>query len=68
MTHQMEVVGYHHDAIAGSDTRDGNEADQCCDADILQRQVGQENAADESHGNVCKHLDGEHGGAEVAVE
>ena len=47
VAHEMEVVGDHHDVVAGCDAGDGDEANEGGDADIVESLAGVEDGADE---------------------
>jgi hypothetical protein len=66
--HEMQVVADEHDAVSSRDTGDGDEADEGGDADVVQLEVGEDEAADEGERDVAEHLEGEERRAEVAVE
>jgi hypothetical protein len=48
----VEVVAHHHDAVAGGDAADGDEADEGGDADVVDEQPGEGEAAHERERDV----------------
>lgn len=52
MLHEMEVVRDHHDAVAGGDSADGDEADEGGDADVIDEQPGEGESTHECQWDV----------------
>ena len=54
VSHEVKVMGQHHDGITRGDAGDGDEPDEGSDADRVESPVRQEDAANHGDGDVCQ--------------
>jgi len=47
-------MGDHHDGVPSGYAGDGDEADQGCDADIIQCESGEQNSSDERNRDISE--------------
>src|SRR6187399_2113325 len=68
MLHQVKVMGDQHDAIARCHTGHCDKPNQRRNRDVVQFEIGESEAADESEGNIEEDLRGKQWRAEIPVE
>lgn len=69
LAHQVEVVGNHHDSVAGGDAGEGDEADHRGDGDgAVGEKPDANHGSDEGEGNIQHDLKGERDAAELEVK